>query len=61
MGDVVNLRRMKKRRKLLEAAAAAKQNRMRNGRTGAEKSNDRRTEQRRQARLDALRLDVTGE
>ena len=61
MGEVVNLRRMKKRRKLLEAAEAAKQSRMRNGRTGAEKSNDRRAEQRRQARLDALRLDVTGE
>jgi hypothetical protein len=61
MGEVVNLHRMKKRRERLEAAEAAKQSRVRNGRTGAEKSNDKRAEQRRQAQLDALRRGVTGE
>ncbi|HEY2616560.1 MAG TPA: DUF4169 family protein [Acetobacteraceae bacterium] len=61
MGEVVNLHRMKKLRERQEAAEAARQSRVRNGRTEAEKSNDRRAEQRRQAQLDALRRGVTGE
>jgi hypothetical protein len=61
MGEIVNLHRMKQQRERQEAAAAATQNRVRHGRTGAEKSNDRRAEALRLAKLDALRRDVTGE
>jgi Domain of unknown function (DUF4169) len=55
MGEIVNLHRMKKRRERDEAAASAQQNRIRHGRTKAERANDKRTEQQRQALLDALR------
>ena len=61
MGEIVNLRRMKKRREQAGAAAAAKQNRIRHGRTKAEKANDQRAEQRRQALLDASRRGEPGE
>jgi hypothetical protein len=61
MAEIVNLHRMKKQRERQEAAAAARQNRVRHGRTGTEKSNDRRTEERRQAQLDALRRGDMGE
>jgi Domain of unknown function (DUF4169) len=55
MGEIVNLRRMKKQRDRDAAAASAKQNRIRHGRTKVERANDARTEQQRQALLDALR------
>jgi hypothetical protein len=55
MGEIVNLRRMKKQRERDDAAALAKQNRVRHGRTKAEKANDQRAEERRQALLDASR------
>jgi hypothetical protein len=37
MGEIVNLRRMKKRRERQEAAAEAKQNRARHGRNSSRK------------------------
>jgi Domain of unknown function (DUF4169) len=61
MGEIVNLRRAKKQRARDEAAVAAKQNRVRHGRTKVEKANDKRAEQRRAALLDASRRGETGE
>jgi hypothetical protein len=61
MGEIVNLRRMKKRREQQDAAETAKQNRVRHGRTATQKANDRREEQRRQALLDASRRGEAGE
>jgi hypothetical protein len=55
MGEIVNLHREKQRRGRDEAAALAKQNRVRHGRTKAERANDKRIEERRQALLDASR------
>ncbi len=55
MGEIVNLRRMKKRREHDAQAAAAAENRVRHGRTFAQKENDRRAEERRIARLDGAR------
>ena len=55
MGEIVNLRQMKKRRERDAKAAAAAENRVRHGRTGAQKDNDRRTEERRIALLDGAR------
>ncbi len=55
MGEIVNLRRTKKRRERDEATVEAKQNRIRHGRTKVEKTNDKRLEQRRQALLDDAR------
>ncbi len=53
MGEIVNLRRVKKHRERQADAVEAKQNRVRYGRTKAEKANDQRSEERRQASLDA--------
>lgn len=61
MGEIVNLHRVKKCRAQDEAAASAKQNRIRHGRTKAERANDARAEKLRQALLDALRRGETGE
>ncbi len=61
VGEIVNLRRTKKTLQRQQAADAAKQNRVRHGRTAAEKANDKRAEQRRQALLDASRRGETGE
>ena len=61
MGEIVNLRRVKKCHADDEAAAAAKQQRVRHGRTKAERANDAREAARRQARLDALRRGEPGE
>ena len=55
MGEIVNLRQMKKRRERDAKAAIATENRIRHGRTGAQKESDRRTEERRQALLDGAR------
>jgi hypothetical protein len=61
MTEIVNLRRVKKLREREDAAATAKQNRVRHGRTTAERANDAREAARRQALLDALRRGETGE
>lgn len=53
MGEIVNLHRVKIQRGRAEAAASAKQNRIRHGRTKAERANDARAEQRRVALVDA--------
>jgi hypothetical protein len=55
MGEVVNLNRARKARARTEAAAQAVTNRVKHGRTGAEKANDRRAEARRQALLDGTK------
>jgi Domain of unknown function (DUF4169) len=55
MGKVVNLHRARKARAKTEATAQAAANRVKHGRTGAEKANDRRAEARRQALLDGTR------
>jgi len=52
MGEIVNLRSVKKRLARAEQAAEAKENRIRHGRTKAATANDRRAEQRRVALLD---------
>ncbi|TCZ63294.1 DUF4169 family protein [Roseicella aquatilis] len=57
MGDVVNLNRARKARAKAEAAATAAANRVKHGRTGVGKANDRRTDERRQALLDGARRD----
>lgn len=57
MSDVVNLNRVRKARARAEEAATAAANRVKHGRTGAEKANDRRAEARRAALLDGARRD----
>jgi hypothetical protein len=54
MGEVVNLNRVKKARAKAAAADVAVANRVKHGRSGAEKTNDRQAEARRQALLDGL-------
>ncbi|MDO9710008.1 DUF4169 family protein [Paracraurococcus lichenis] len=61
MGDIVNLNRLRKAKARAEAEATAAANRAKHGRTGAEKANDRRAEQRRQALLDGARRDPPGD
>jgi hypothetical protein len=61
MGNIVNLHRAKQRRDRDQAAALAKQQRIRHGRTKAERAHDERTEQQRQALVDALRRDEPSE
>ncbi len=56
MGEIVNLRQVKKRRDRDARAAEAAENRVRRGRTGAQKDNDRRAEARRIAGLEAARI-----
>ncbi len=51
MGEIVNLRAMKKAQARAEAKQAAKENRIRHGRTGAQKANDAREAARRAAEL----------
>ena len=57
MGEIVNLRSVKKAKARETAKQAAQENRVRHGRTAAEKTNDRREAERRAAagenRLDA--------
>ena len=55
MGEIVNLRSVKKSLARDAAAAEAKQNRIRHGRAKAAKLNDRRAEQRRASHLDGSR------
>ncbi len=56
MGEIVNLRRVKKARQRAEAADAAQQNRVRHGRTAAEKANDARAQARATAATEGARL-----
>lgn len=55
MAEVVNLNRARKARARAAAEARAAANRVKHGRTGAEKANDRRAEARRLALLDGAR------
>ncbi len=59
MDKVVNLNRVKKARARAKAAALAAANRVKHGRTGAEKANDQRQEARRAALLDGARQEET--
>ncbi len=55
MAEIVNLNRAKKRRARAQEAALAQQNRVRFGRTGAEKARDQRTQAARETLLDGKR------
>jgi hypothetical protein len=57
MGEIVNLRTMKKRQARAAEAAEAKESRVRHGRTKAATVNDARAAARQASRLDALRRD----
>ena len=61
MGEIVNLRSMKKRLARAAEAREAKENRVRHGRTKTEAINDRHAETRRTVLLDALRRGETDE
>lgn len=56
MGDIVNLRREKKRRAKAEAAQTAAENRVRFGRDAAAKANDARLREHHVSRLDGTSL-----
>ncbi len=56
MGEIVNLRRVKKARQRAAEAEAAQQNRVRHGRTATEKANDERGRQRQAQVIDGARL-----
>jgi Domain of unknown function (DUF4169) len=60
MGEIVNLRSVKKRLAREAAGATAKEHRIRAGRTKVEKTNDRREETRRAALLDGSRRGEAG-
>lgn len=57
MGEIVNLRRVKRARVRAEAAAQAAENRVRHGRTGAQKAAEKLEAARREAAARNLRLD----
>ena len=57
MGEIVNLRQVKKQRERAAAAKQAAENRVRHGRTGAAKQADRMAERRREAALDGAKVD----
>ena len=57
MGDIVNLNHARKARAKAEAEAKAAANRVKHGRTGAEKVADRAAEARREALLDGAKRD----
>ena len=56
MAEVVNLRRERKRRERAEASQAASENRVRHGRTKAERTNDAETRTQAIKGLDARKL-----
>ncbi|WP_236038366.1 DUF4169 family protein [Belnapia arida] len=58
MGEIVNLKQVKKRQARERASAEAAVNRAKHGRTAAEKANDRRAEARRQALLDGAQREA---
>ena len=57
MGEIVNLRRVKKQLARADAAQAAAENRIRHGRTTAQKRDEQRAEQRRRDALDGKHTD----
>ncbi len=57
MADIVNLNKARKAARKREEQAEAAANRVKHGRTGAEKLNDRREEARRRALLDGAKRD----
>ena len=57
MGEIVNLKQMKKRLARAQEAREAQENRVRFGRTGAQKLNDRREAALRNSLLDAKHRD----
>jgi len=61
MGEIVNLRSVKKRLAGDAAKAAAKENRIRHGRDKIAKANEQREAARRATALDALRRGEAGE
>ena len=60
MGEIVNLRKVKKRRERTVAEQQAAENRVRHGRTGVAKQAERMAEARRQAALDGAKVDDPG-
>ena len=61
MGEIVNLRRVKKSRTRQERDAEAQANRVRFGRTGAEKENDRRARERQERTVAGARREQEDE
>ena len=57
MAEIVNLRRVKKRREAVAEAAEAQQNRVLHGRTKGEKARDRLAQEQVAKRADNARLD----
>lgn len=57
MAEIVNLRRVKKAKQRAAAAEAAQENRVRHGRTAAEKANDERARRREVGAAEGARLD----
>jgi hypothetical protein len=57
MAEIVNLNKVKKAAKRREAAALAAANRVKHGRSGAEKLNDRRAEARHAALVEGAKRD----
>lgn len=55
MGDIVNLRQVRKARDKAEKEAKAVENRIRHGRSGARKAADRLAREQREALLDGAR------
>ena len=55
MGDIVNLRQVRKARDKAEKEARAAENRIRHGRSGASKAADQLARERREALLDGAR------
>jgi hypothetical protein len=58
MGEIINLRTMKKRLARAAGTAGAKESRVRHGRTKTAKANDARDAARQVTRLDALRRET---
>jgi hypothetical protein len=61
MGDIVNLRRIRKRREREEASQRAAENRARHGRTKAERDRDFEVNAELASKLDRHRLDKEAE
>ena len=60
MGDIVNLRQVRKARDKVEKEASAAENRIRHGRSGASKAADRLAREKREALLDGARREEPG-
>lgn len=57
MGEIVNLRRVRKRQAAAQAAELAAENRVRHGRTAAQKEMDRQVARRLKLKLDTARIE----